>query len=100
MRVTLKACLEESGRWAAELEHRVDDRTREVEDKNRELNVLNRVRRQLLAKTISAQEDERKRLARELHDDSAQTLTAVLMTLKTAQDALPAQGGDARRGLA
>ncbi|HEX4897630.1 MAG TPA: ATP-binding protein [Candidatus Limnocylindrales bacterium] len=99
MRVKLKASLEESARWADELEHRVDERTREVEEKNRELNVLNRIRRQLLAKTISAQEEERKRLARELHDDSAQTLTAVLMTLKTAEDALPAGPHDARSAM-
>lgn len=99
MRVKLKASLEESARWAEELERRVDERTREVEERNRELNALNRIRRQLLAKTISAQEEERKRLARELHDDSAQTLTAVLMTLKTAEDTLPAAPDDARRAL-
>jgi len=99
MRTKLKASLEESASWAGELEHRVEERTREVEAKNRELNVLNRIRRQLLAKTISAQEEERKRLARELHDDSAQTLTAVLMTLKTAEDALPAGPHDAREAM-
>ena len=42
MRVKLKASLEESARWAEELEHRVDERTREVEERNRELNALNR----------------------------------------------------------
>jgi signal transduction histidine kinase len=99
MRVKLKASLEESARWAGELERRFDERTREVEGKNRELNVLSRIRRQLLAKTISAQEEERKRLARELHDDSAQTLTAVLMTLKTAEDALPAASHGARQAM-
>jgi signal transduction histidine kinase len=99
MRLKLKASLEESASWADELEHRVDERTREVEEKNRELNILNRIRRQLLAKTISAQEEERKRLARELHDDSAQTLTAVLMTLKTAEDALPPGPHDARQAM-
>ncbi|MEK6719823.1 MAG: HAMP domain-containing protein, partial [Chloroflexota bacterium] len=99
MRMKLRASLEESAHWAEELEHRVADRTREVEDKNLELNVLNRTRRQLLAKTISAQEEERKRLARELHDDSAQTLAAVLMTLKTAEDALPAASHGARQAM-
>ncbi len=99
MRIKLRASLEESARWAEELEHRVDVRTREVEERNRELNALNRIRRQLLAKTISAQEEERKRLARALHDDSAQTLIAVLMTLKTAEDALPAAPDGALRAL-
>jgi len=99
MRVQLKASLEESARWAEELERRVRERTSEVEERNRELDALTRMRRQLLAKTITAQEDERKRLARELHDDSAQILTAVLMTLKTAEDALPSSPQDAREAL-
>ena len=99
MRVRLKTSLEESARWAEELEHRVDLRTREAEERNKELHALNRTRRQLLAKTISAQEEERKRLARELHDDSAQTLTAVLMTLKTAEDVLIADPEVARAAL-
>lgn len=99
MRLKLKASREDSARWAAELEHRVQERTREVEHRNRELDALNRIRRQLLAKTISAQEEERLRLARALHDDSAQTLTAVLMTLKTAEDALPAGPDGVRRAL-
>ncbi len=99
MRVKLKASLEESARWAEELEQRVDARTREAEDRNRELHALNRTRRQLLAKTISAQEEERKRLARDLHDDSAQTLTAVLMTLKVVEDALVANPKVAKAAL-
>ena len=100
MRVKLRASLKESARGAEELEDRVRERTKEVEERNRELEELNRVRRQLLARTISAQEEERKRLARELHDDSAQTLTALLMTLKTAEDALPSSPRDAQQGLA
>jgi signal transduction histidine kinase len=38
-------------------------------------------RRKLLAKVISAQEDERRRLARELHDETCQTITALKMKL-------------------
>lgn len=100
MRVKLKASLEESARWAEQLEHRVELRTREADERNRELHALNRIRRQLLAKTISAQEEERKRLARDLHDDSAQTITAVLMSLSAAEGALVANPQAARAALA
>ncbi|HSL97640.1 MAG TPA: ATP-binding protein [Candidatus Deferrimicrobiaceae bacterium] len=99
MRVRLKASLDERARWAEELESRVLERTREAEERNRQLDALNRIRRQLLAKTITAQEEERKRLARDLHDDSAQTLTAVLMTLKAAEDGLPERSIEARAAL-
>ncbi len=89
MRTKLRASMDESAGWARELEDRVRQRTQEVEERNRELAELSGVRSQLLAKLISAQEEERKRLARELHDDTAQTLTALRMTLQTAEDALP-----------
>ncbi len=39
-------------------------------------------RSQLLAKVIAAQEEERKRIARELHDEAGQALTSVLLGLK------------------
>ncbi len=46
----------------------------------------------LLAKAITAQEEERKRLARELHDESAQALTSLLMRIDSlaASPKLPA----------
>ena len=42
----------------------------------------------VLRKTISAQEDERHRLARELHDETAQTLAALSIMLDRARDSL------------
>ncbi len=39
-------------------------------------------RRRLLAQVISAQEDERKRVARELHDEAGQALTSLMLGLK------------------
>jgi signal transduction histidine kinase len=67
----------------------VRERTRELEGLYRELQVREEWRGQLLAKVIGAQEDERKRLARELHDETSQTLSALAMRLETAVAAFP-----------
>jgi signal transduction histidine kinase len=89
MRTQLKASIDEVERANAELEERVRERTRELEGLYRELQVREEWRGQLLAKVIGAQEDERKRLARELHDETSQTLSALAMRLETAVAAFP-----------
>jgi signal transduction histidine kinase len=43
---------------------------------------------EVLRKTLSAQEEERHRLARELHDETAQTLAALSIMLDRARDSL------------
>ena len=43
--------------------------------------------RLLLEHTLSAQEEERRRIARELHDEAGQLLTALLVGLRTIEDA-------------
>jgi PAS domain S-box-containing protein len=45
------------------------------------------MRRLLLERTLSAQEDERRRIARELHDEAGQLLTALLVGLRALEDA-------------
>jgi len=45
------------------------------------------MRRLLLEHTLSAQEEERRRIARELHDEAGQLLTALLVGLRTLEDA-------------
>ncbi len=60
-----------------ELELRVRERTAELERANREL-------RQIPSKLISVQEEERKRLAFELHDSTGQTLAAVKFWVEMA----------------
>jgi len=46
-----------------------------------------RVARDAVARVVDAQELERKRLARELHDETGQALTSVLLGLKEVEDA-------------
>jgi two-component system sensor histidine kinase UhpB len=49
-------------------------------------------RREAGARTLNAQEDERQRVARDLHDEVGQTMTGVLLLLKrVARDATPEQ---------
>jgi len=86
MRVKLKAHLEERQRWEQELEGKVRERTQEVN--------------WLLGKVISAQEEERKRVARELHDDTAQALATMLVGIQTADDALLESPTEAKAALA
>jgi signal transduction histidine kinase len=51
-----------------------------------------RARAALLNKTISAQEDERKRVARELHDQTSQDLAALMLSLDTCALDLATKG--------
>lgn len=53
-----------------------------------ELRSKEKVRGELLARVIGAQEDERKRIARELHDGLGQSLNALVLGLNTVSVAL------------
>jgi len=58
-----------------------------------------RLRAQLLAKAIRAQEDERRRIARELHDEIGQSLNALIFGLKTAELSMMEYSVDAQEVL-
>ncbi len=89
MRQALASSLDDIARANQELERRVEERTRELERLYQQLREREERRHELLRKVISAQEDERKRLARELHDETSQTLSALAMGLETALAAFP-----------
>ncbi len=92
-----KAIEEELHGARDELEARVQRRTRElaatVEQLQREVEQRQRAeaaRSHLLTRLVSAQEEERHRISRELHDQMGQTLTAMLMSIDAlALDAAP-----------
>lgn len=70
------------------------EHTRELERLNEELHRKETLRGQLLGKLITAQEEERKRIARDLHDQLGQALSAMTMGMEGAERALsPSQDG-------
>jgi signal transduction histidine kinase len=92
MRVKLRTSREEIAAWSRELEDRVTNRTRA-------LTAAHAHRRRLLEQIVVAQEDERRRIARELHDEIGQGLTALVLQLGAAEGALPTDGGAVRSQL-
>ena len=74
MRVKLSDSLESLHNYNVELEKRVFERTMEIRQSQ------NKVEK-LLKKVITAQEEERKRVARGLHDETMQSLSAILMKI-------------------
>jgi signal transduction histidine kinase len=86
---------------------RLQDLTLSLQEKNRQLELSSRVERERLFEAIDqqreqlralnqklteVQEAERKQLARELHDELGQALTAISLNLAAALDELPADG--------
>ncbi len=69
---------------------RLEDRLRQqrVKDLQNQQNL-----QRLSAKLITAQEEERRSIARELHDEVGQVLTAIKVELAVAQHALASSGG-------
>jgi len=97
MRGALKDSLDRVEQANQALEARVKERTGELERLNLALREREEERRAALRKVISAQEDERKRIARELHDETSQALAALEIGLQTAAQTM--QDPEGRRRL-
>ena len=89
MRSRIKSSLDDIEEANAKLERRVEARTAELQALYAQLAERDEARSRLLRQVITAQEDERKRLARELHDETCQTISALNMRLETAVTGLP-----------
>ena len=69
-----------------ELEQRVLERTDELERENRERRANEGRVRRLLQRLVTVQEDERRRIARDLHDHFGQQMTALRLNLAAIRD--------------
>lgn len=65
----------------------VTDLSEQKRRQDAEIKRTETMHRLLLERTLTAQEDERRRIARELHDEAGQLLTALLVGLRTLEDA-------------
>ena len=84
---------------ARALEHSKVELERKVEKRTQQVQQLATVRGQLLERLISAQEEERRRVARELHDEAGQALSALMMNLASAAEALPSEAIESKERL-
>jgi signal transduction histidine kinase len=96
MRSSLQDLLSQVGSANELLERRVEERTAELAQANDQLRERDAQRQRLLRTVITAQEDERRRIARELHDETTQSLAVLVMGLETATVALRSGGPQPR----
>ena len=82
--------------YAGDLEDSKRDLEQKVEDRTIQLQQMATLRGQLLERLSSAQEEERRRIARELHDEAGQALTVIMMDLARAMNTLPDEATEAR----
>jgi signal transduction histidine kinase len=59
------------------------------------VDLAERVSRDVVRRVVEAQEQERARLARELHDETGQALTSILLGLKTLEESVGSEAGRA-----
>jgi PAS domain S-box-containing protein len=85
----VRAARDQLQSWNRNLEATVAERTREIEQMTREITT----------RVLQAQEEERKRIARELHDETAQSLASLLIALDGLKPHIPEENGPLASGM-
>jgi signal transduction histidine kinase len=98
MRVQLRNSIAEIRGWNVELDTRVQERTTQCRAAAEEIGVLyeelrekEEMRKGLLHRILSVQEDERKRISRELHDETCQVLLTLALGLENVGEMVSEQ---------
>jgi signal transduction histidine kinase len=88
LRSRLLAIASPMRRRRRELEASFDEMAETLEARQREIDSSARDRQRLLAQLVAAEEEERKRIAADIHDDSIQALAALLLRLELLESRL------------
>ncbi len=82
-----------------DMAEKVEQHSRALQERTLQLQQMAGMRGELLEQLISAQEEERRRLARELHDEVGQAISSIMLDLAMAVDGLPPDAVAARERL-
>jgi signal transduction histidine kinase len=99
VRARLASSQQDRRQWEEAIEEIVEERTSELVALYERLRHKEELCKRLLGKVLTAQEQERARLARELHDEIGQSLTAMIMTTLVVENSLPPEYDSGREKL-
>jgi signal transduction histidine kinase len=99
MRARLESSRADRRLWDEAVEEIVEERTSELVALYEKLRHKEDMIKRLLGKVLTAQEQERVRLARELHDEIGQSLTAIIMTTTVVESSLPPEMASSKEKL-